>query len=49
MNESEPDVVMSRRQLDGIFRKSLLAHLDKLDRVAAAERVEPGFLASSGR
>ncbi|CAO4135486.1 hypothetical protein OFEAOIEE_LOCUS3230 [Methylorubrum extorquens] len=49
MSEPEPDLVMSRRQLDGIFRESLLAHLDKLDRVAAAERAEPGFDPESSR
>lgn len=43
MTAPEPDLIMSRRQLDGIFRDSLLAHLDKLDRVAAADRAEPGF------
>lgn len=43
MSEPEPDLVMSRRQLDGIFRESLLRHLDKLDRVAAVERAEAGF------
>ena len=43
MSEPEPDLVMSRRQLDGIFRESLLAQLEKLDRIAAAERAEPGF------
>ena len=49
MNEPEPDLAMSRCQLDGIFRESLLAHLDKLDRVAAAERAEPGFDPESSR
>lgn len=43
MSEPEPDFIMSRRQLDGIFRESLLAHLEKLDRIAAAERAEPDF------
>jgi integrase len=43
MSEPEPDLIMSRRQLDGIFRESLLAHLEKLDRIAAAERAEPDF------
>lgn len=39
----DPDLVISRRQLDGVFRESLLAHLDKLDRVAATERREVAF------
>ncbi|MFK5599172.1 DUF6538 domain-containing protein [Methylobacterium sp. HMF5984] len=43
MANADPDIVMTCRQLDGVFRESLLAHLDKLDRVAAAERVEPNF------
>ncbi|TXM99360.1 hypothetical protein FV242_25855 [Methylobacterium sp. WL64] len=43
MSEPGPDLIMSRRQLDGIFRESLLAHLEKLDRIAAAERAEPDF------
>lgn len=43
MAEADPDIIMTRRQLDGVFRESLLAHLDKLDRVAAAERADPNF------
>ncbi|MCY1644065.1 DUF6538 domain-containing protein [Methylorubrum sp. SL192] len=43
MANADPDIVMTRRQLDGVFRESLLAHLDKLDRVAAAERADPNF------
>ena len=40
---ADPDIVMTRRQLDGVFRESLLAHLEKLDRVAAAERADANF------
>ncbi|NEU15072.1 tyrosine-type recombinase/integrase, partial [Methylobacterium sp. BTF04] len=43
MTYTDTDIVMTRRQLDGVFRESLLAHLDKLDRVAAAERADPNF------
>lgn len=43
MADADPDIVMTRRQLDGVFRESLLVHLDKLDRVAAAERADPDF------
>lgn len=43
MADPDPDIVMTRRQLDGVFRESLIAHLDKLDRVAAAERTDPNF------
>jgi hypothetical protein len=43
MADADPEIVMTRRQLDGVFRESLLVHLDKLDRVAAAERADPDF------
>ncbi|MGH1574310.1 hypothetical protein ACRAWG_31270 [Methylobacterium sp. P31] len=48
-SEPELDFVVSRHHLNGIFREGLLAPLDKLDRIAAAERSEPGFDAEASR